>query len=278
MTLLNLEKILGVTNIKPEILLKAVGKVVPKFIPFISQASAAGYAGVQILDFLRGKIGSKGKREKERIGELQERENAGNIRPDERATISLNRQRNEGIDILKRGAGLAASLGGATLAKHLATKGASELQKAAESESAASSKEAPPTEVPATDFTPRDRVLKAAPEQLPKEQKHQLQPQAAQSINPLNQIQELIAQFPELGRFIDQQMSQGVSPREAALAARKKHLLVPIIKRIEGTIGIPFVDAIEQLFSGQRSQGNSEKGQDPIEQSLVELIQKIRGK
>lgn len=264
-------KVLNAPGIASDYILKAVSKIAPGIGPFITGAGAAGFVSDQIVDFLRNKYLSK--EERRNKARLEERSTEGTARPDERAELARMEQRGGPAEALSTISKVGSRVvGGLSQIKH-----ASDLQKSAQSESAASTKEASPTEVPATDSTPRDKVLKAAPEQVPQEQQ-QIPSQSKQAPNAGESVERIIAQFPELGRFIDQQMSSGKSPRESALLARQRKLFLPIINQIESRAGIAFPDIVEKIFTDQKGQGHSQKGPDPIEQSLIELIQKIKGK
>ena len=123
--------------------------------------------------------------------------------------------------------------------------------------------------------------------------------QTSQEIPPQDQQQEgqpqrtggaanFIAQHPELGTFLDQQMAKGMSVIQAATEARKVRKLLPMIQNIEQNIGQPLEDILTQLFQGQQqgaqqqpqasAQGQQQGGEkSSFLQALGELQQAIQG-
>lgn len=77
---------------------KGLQQVDPRIGKFLGYATAAGYGTNQIIDFLRSEFSGQG-------------QNDSNLRPDEQATKTILEQQRRPVDLLKKGAVAAASLG-----------------------------------------------------------------------------------------------------------------------------------------------------------------------
>lgn len=226
------------------IALQALEKVSPKLKSFISGAAAAGYGSSEILDFLRSEY-------------TNQNESKENLRPDQEAAINRRATEERGEKNIRRAATLAGGLAGGLGASAL-TKGISDAAPAAIS--AVTSGESDQGDQPADPTNPQSPFQKSPSPIAPDEK---TQPQ------PINMASKLIAQFPQLGKFLDEQIAQGVNPVEAAANARKNRLLSPVISKIEGDIDESFEDLIGRLYAP--NQPSFDKQNSPLSELSVAL-------
>lgn len=223
------------------IALQALEKVSPKLKSFISGAAAAGYASNEILDFLRSEY-------------TNQNESKENLRPDQEAAINRRATEERGEKNIRRAATLAGGLAGGLGASAL-TKGISAAAPAAIS--AVASGESGQGDQPGAPTNPQ------SPSPIAPNEKTQPQ--------PINMASKLIAQFPQLGKFLDGQISQGVNPVEAAANARKNRLLSPVISKIEGDIDESFEDLIGRLYAPNEPSFAKEKSTNPLSELTVAM-------
>lgn len=93
-----------------------------------------------------------------------------------------------------------------------------------------------------------------------------------QTPNPSSSAQSFINKHPELGIFLDQQMSQGKTPQQAALSAKQHKKYANDVSAIERDVGMDFVDLINQIFSDRPKQQKP----DQANQSLVGLLDMLK--
>ncbi len=268
MTVQKIKSILNVFGMKPETILKAFGKVAPKYASFLGNASAAGYGSNEILNFLKSKFSSKNEKEAEDHAQLERRKEGGNARADERAASTLQTQRSDSRDLLSKGASAignigAAALGGAAIPA--AMQGINSFLGQREDQQQPQQDQAQPTQ--------QAQPINKAPSN------GQATPTGQPNHNPASSF---ISQFPELAKYIESEIAKGASPQEAASTARARKLLRPIIDKIESGIGEKFEDLISRLYPGKVKEtsgsSNQKNESEDLGAALRDLISMIKGK
>lgn len=260
--------VLNAPGIGAETILNAAKKIAPKLVPFIAGASSAGYAADQVLDFLKNQfISPKEKRER---ASLTERVGSGVARPDEAANLSRMERKAAPFENAQQGIRMASQLAGG-----LASLGGQPQQ-----QEEPKKQEAPPQltqeEISQLPGQPKQLPARGLGQGLPvvnQRAQGMAAPQPQEQSRSFNPLAAIIGQFPQLGQFLDEQIKAGKEPREAAILAKKKRLLSPIVGKIEKDVGQAFEDMIATLFPPTKPSKAS--GQDPIEQALLGLISKL---
>ena len=87
-------------------------------------------------------------------------------------------------------------------------------------------------------------------------------------------FQTFMDKHPELASYLDKLINSGITPREAALQAKKQRKLSPFIQDIEQNIGQNLEDLLDQLF--QREQPKQSQKQNPTDKisRVIGLLQK----
>jgi len=241
-------------------------KINPKLATFAKGAGAAGFAADQILSFLGNQFGS------------EEDETSGPLNPQEAASKAQRKQETAPDRVAKQAATLAATAAGGLGALGRGAAAASQIlpatQKVLTNQAPAAGKVLQGEVVPPT--APPGSGLNA---QAIKQQAEQMQPspdeqaQAPQApTGAANPVQSFIAQHPQLGAFLDQQMKQGALPEEAALAAKTSKRFRNDVNAIEQQVGQDFVSLVKQLFSFDQAKEKVEVGDDVILGELAKLM------
>lgn len=209
-------------------------KAVQKIAPGIGPFVAGAQAAGYVSDQVVDFLRNKymSPQERTKRAELEDRSSQGVARPDERAELARFQQRGAPVDAFANAAKLGSRLIGG-------------LGSAAQAEQL---------------------------DQQSNQSQQTSQPETQAQAKGPDMSSSFLSQYPELGKFIQGQISIGSSPQEAAMNARKKRLLSPIISKIEGQVGEKFEDVVSRLFPSQNA-----KGADQIEQSLMALLQSIKG-
>lgn len=105
------------------------------------------------------------------------------------------------------------------------------------------------------------------------------QPTQQQSTNP---FQEFISQNPELGGFLQKEISSGISPSDAAMKAKGIKKFRESIASIEDEVGQPFESLLGQLFQGSQAKPQSQsspqqaKGSSPAMTNFMQALQEFK--
>lgn len=89
----------------------------------------------------------------------------------------------------------------------------------------------------------------------------------------------LLAQYPQVGKFLDQKMQQGFSPQEAALQAKTVRKLSDEISRIEDEAAMSLEDLIGILFGNQKPISKSSEISDkksPLYSELIKALNEVK--
>lgn len=86
----------------------------------------------------------------------------------------------------------------------------------------------------------------------------------------------LISQYPELGKYLDQLIGNGLAPEQAALQAKSVKKFLPDIEAIERKVGDPFENIIAYLFSDRSIQKPTEMAQKSTG-AISEALSMLRG-
>ena len=246
--------------------LEQFSKLNPKMKSFISGATAAGWGADKIFSFLRDKFSGQ-----------ESPDNRTSLRPDEKAAKSQRRQEEAPGKAIQTGATLAAAgLGGGLAARAVgaaipAVIGGSESAKQKQQPSPeAQAQQAEQPKQPNL----REQIIKQAEGMVPGSPAQQPSaPQAPQApTGAATPIQSFIAQHPQLGAFLDQQIKNGALPEEAALAAKTNKKFQNDVAAIEQQVGQDFVSLVKQLFSFDQATEKVEVGDDVILGELAKLM------
>lgn len=244
----------GLKYIPASLGMKALTRINPKFKNFFTEAASYGIDTNRAIDYLTDRFSNPSTQQFE--GQLEQGANQGTLRPDEMAARSEISNANIPSKLLKG----AASFGGAGLALG---SGESDQQEQAAQAASPNSGGA-------------GQATQGGPS--PQPQAPAQQPQG----NPpgFNPASSFLIQFPELGKFMEEQIAQGIDPQSAAALARKKRLLAPIIQKIEKKTREDFGQLASRLFGGSQQQGSSQGKSQFLEglNQLAGMIQSLKGK
>lgn len=245
------------------IALKGLSKVNPKVRDFIVDSTTLGYGGDQILEYLRGQLGSPDE-EKERL-----ESGDPNLRPDELASLEKTKQREAPGKAIQKGLSLATGLAGG-----LSGLGAEE----SENEELMVPQNVPISEGEkpiARGMQPNIPAVKQAGEKLAtmrvaqKSFSQQQQPEAQPG------VMEGISQ--QLKEFVEGRLSKG-HPLAKIASLAKSHFFDEI-KAIEDESGTPFSQFLESLYGKGRQQarvkGLAQQEKSPAVNDFFKRMQQL---
>lgn len=82
--------------------------------------------------------------------------------------------------------------------------------------------------------------------------------------------------YPELGRFIEKKIGEGIPPVNAAKRAKPVLSLKKHIERVEEDLGQPFEDVMAQLFNEQEKPEPEQVKQGQTHQALQQLSELMK--
>lgn len=221
------DKILAILNktLPIGIALKSLSRINPRMQSFIKGSLAAGYGGNEILGFLKNQISPPG----ERLGPTP--------RPDEEARANIIEKSELPLNLAKGAATAGLALGGGALASALPAAVGAVVDGGQEEE----------------------KVSETVTEKPMKAKEPSLREKIVEDVKYMTPSDTFIRKHPELGRFLDSLIKQGLSPVEAASQAKRSKKWSPLVSSIEESMGQPFEELIGRLFqpSGQITQGTT---------------------
>lgn len=212
---------------------------------FFAKATSAGYGTNEIMSFVQ-KLFENPAGENER-SRLKQGQASGTLRPDELSAKRSIEDADFPEQVLKGASNLALTVGGTGLA---ATKFSGLLNKGMGALGALGS--ALGSQTPQGTQTPQES-------------------EPAARSQPANPFQEFMQQHPELGAFLQREISTGNSPENAAMKAKSIKKFREPIASIEDRVGQPLESLLSQLFQWtRRSQADSRATQrGPAQQSAA---------
>lgn len=220
--------------------LKGLENADPKLKNFIGYATSAGYASDQIMDFIRERFENPKSRETK--NKLEQRQQQGNLRPDEMASLQeINASQLPGRALQK---GLATGIGLAAGGLGAGLIGGGQQPQQSTPQTPSPTKSISPNGVGATGGL--------TPSGFPQRQKVQDNNQLnapAQTQKLASTPFDILSQFDSsLAQFIEQQINNGQSPTAAAAIAKMSTPFEKTIKGIEKNTKKNFVDWINEIF------------------------------
>lgn len=241
-----------------------MAKLNPNYQNFLTNAAAAGFSTHEVISYITDLFGSPGSKQTKK--DLS----AESARPDEKAAAQTLHRSEMPERLIKGAAGAVGRVGGIAAVPGLIGKGISALQGIGNqsSQQQQASQAASPNTGGAGQGT-----------------SGRLSPQSQQNPPGYNPAASLLRQFPDLGKFMQDQIAKGLDVQSAVSLARNKKLLAPIIKRIENEMGEDFGAFASRLFGDSQQQGSSQFGAvqgksqflDGLNQ-LAGMIQSLKGK
>lgn len=235
---------------------KGLEKIDPRMKSFIGAAGAFGYGANEIISYLRSKTHTAS--QKANRANLEESVARGTARPDEAANLERLNQSEIPGDILQGAGALGAgALGG------LGASGAL---------SAAQQAVAPGVQAAAS------RVGKVASQPIAHQGAKNTIPaqslgsRAAQGAPAAPDV--FLRKHPELGRFLENRINQGIDPMTASKQAKTVKALQPKIRDIEQSMGQPLESLVSQVFGGGQAQGRQAPSQ--AQSALLEAINQTK--
>lgn len=272
----NLSKILGGLKYVPaSIGIKVLEKAHPMFKNYFSKVTAYGLDASKALDYLTSRFSNPNDFEQS----LQSR-NPDQLRSDERiAKNEISASKGPG-KALRNAASLATGL-------TLGTSTSENQPTQTQSENPSGSAFGPQTQ--AQEIAPRVSQVAENVREAPSYQK--INPMnaanvaaqagqnvktgmAKQALQGATGAANLIAQFPELGRYLDDLIKNGSAPEQAALQAKSVKKFMPQIQAIEQKVGDAFENIIAQLFgkpSQQKPSETPQKSSSGLPEALIML-------
>lgn len=238
-------KLIGSNLLEPGTILNTLKKVVPHLNPFFSAASAAGYGASQIISFLRHRVENPNQAATQR--NLEQREGQNLITGAEQSLLEAQRASNQPWDLAESlpraiGAGV-----GALGAISGAFKGQPKEKQQAEQ----------PTD-PRVEQVQRAQGgldMRNAEQRTPRPGQATVQPTPAQNPQPVMQpvsdnqfFDHFLSQYPQLGQFIQKQISANKTPEETYTLLKKSPLYSGVVKRLEEGAQESFLDTMKRLF------------------------------
>lgn len=203
---------------------KGLEKVDPRMKNFFTQAAAAGWGANEALDFLRNKFeGSGNKNERSRLETGSEK---GTLRPDEAAGLAQIEQRERPMDLAQKGLAGAVGIGAALAGRENKTDSPKERNDQSEQQSLQ-----PIERVP-------DRINGTA-------------------------FAKFIAEFPALGKFLDEGIAKGIPIAQLVASGRQKRLLKGQIQHVEEKMGQSLEDLLAQITGGSKQMKPDFKNPSP---------------
>lgn len=227
--------------VSPELVRKGLEKISPKFKSYFSRALAGGFTGTQAIDYLMDRFGNPV--QQQYANQLEQRGAQGQLTPDEMQAMGSISASKTPERLLKLGAGIGSALLSGSLGSPAAEQATQEEEaveprvgRAAERIlGAAARQEGAATPVIA------GRAVQSAKNALG----------TLESIrNPLTAFDMFKRENPDLGRFIEKKIGEGIPPMDAAKRARAVVKFKTPIKRLENRIGQKFESIIDQVFGG----------------------------
>lgn len=246
-----LSKILGGLKYVPASLgIKVLEKAHPMFKNYFANVTAYGLDASKALDYVTERFSNPSEYE-----ESLKSRNPDQLRTDERIAKNEIATSKAPGKLLRNAASLATGLSLAPSEEKPQDTSADQVQETA----------APP-QVENSDSQP----------QIGQQQKPQPQPQSG--------AYNFIAQHPELGAYLDQQIKAGIPPDQAATQAKSMKRFRAAIEDIEGKLGQDLVSIISQLFgkgqNAQRPTQHPQKQSGGISEALMmlrDLQSKMKG-
>jgi hypothetical protein len=224
---------------------KGLEKLDPRFKKFIGAAAGAGYGADEAVDYLRNR--------------LSKSDQGGKTPTPQEESANIGVQRS--FTPQKVAAGLAGAaiggLGGAAAAA--ATENIGKPQQPQEQQ--------PQQNAPSPE--------NAIPGQAPPSQ-----PNIGSQSNPNIQsaFQNFLSKHPELGKYLDQQINQGVIPRAAAQKAKQVRKFQPMIEDIESNVGLSLEDLIVRLFGGEEQKAEQQSSRSEQLLSVLQQLKAMKGR
>jgi hypothetical protein len=244
---------------------KGLGKIDPRLEKFFGAAVASGYTIDAALDFAREKFSPSeaGEQDTQR---LEQGEAQGTLRPDEGASLQVQRQGQQIPNALQGAASIGAGLAGGGIAS-LAGGGANAIGQAMASQG---------------DNVP-DQISNL-PEDMGQQQTQDIPGMNAPPVEPVNTQMSFMAQFPQLLQAAQKHLESGLSPEEAYQKLGSSPSYSGLIKRFEQAEGRSFLEAINEMIGAEQQQmrqpgigqqGQPSAGKQEFLQGLSQMSQML---
>lgn len=273
----------GLKHVPASIGIKALEKLDPRFKNFFTSALSYGLDANRAFDYLIDRFGG---------GKPEQNFQSKQLRPDEQ--VAKNEIEASGIPARLVKSGAALGLGALGAGARLGGAAAGAASEALNSQTQPSGESYGP-ETQAKEIS--GRVSQLAQNTREAQQNAKINPtnignlaknipgmarkgvdkaQAAFSTSNIpsgSGVETFIAKFPELGRFLDEKINQGVSPLQAATEAKGVKKFQPQIEEIETDMEQPFEQLVSYLFQGTDKFSETSPKKQGVSQALQMLSQ-----